>query len=197
MERAYNVRVMGRLDRVVNGKKAGRFASAKKSLKKDNRRYVRSCVRWDRIGKLACFIGWVVCAIGIYCNSRPEYNHKTDTVKIEEQDPPSTQLTKEQGFTSADMPVYIDYFDQYFGSQAGNARKVAKCESGMIATRVSKTNDYGMMQINYPTWGKFFNVSKDQLLDEETNIRLAKAIYDRSNSWSAWYMSKKCHKLVK
>lgn len=121
--------------------------------------------------------------------------------KIETEEPNSTPpLNGATSFESADMPRdtvsrEIDPFDRYFGDKADQARQVAKCESSMNEKAVSKTSDYGIMQINYPTWGKVFNVSKEDLLNKETNVKLAKQIYDRSGNFGAWYMSKKCHKL--
>lgn len=87
-----------------------------------------------------------------------------------------------------------DLFDKYFGTLAPEARVVAQCESGMNPNAQNKkTDDRGLMQINYKTWHKVFG--DVDYFDPETNISLAKQIYDRSGNWSPWKSSKKCHNL--
>jgi len=75
--------------------------------------------------------------------------------------------------------------EKYFGNQANNCLKAMKRESGGNPRAVSHTQDYGLLQIHYPIWGKFFGISKEQLFDPETNVKCAKVIYDRSG-WYAW-----------
>lgn len=99
---------------------------------------------------------------------------------------PDNQINEFDGGETGDL------FDKYFGKLADEARLVASCESGMNPkAHNKKTDDRGMLQINYPTWHKVFG--DVDYFDEETNIRLAKQIYDSSGNWSPWKSSKKCH----
>jgi len=121
------------------------------------------------------------------------------------EEPPSSPLKKDVPFVSADPPAGYDtaekpqndlksIFVKYFGSLAGQAEKVAMCESGLNPKAKNPvTPDYGIMQINFPTWGHFFNVTIEQLDNPDINIKLAEQIYARSNNWSAWSSSYKCH----
>lgn len=81
---------------------------------------------------------------------------------------------------------YENLFKKYFGKEWETAYKIAKKESGLNPRAVNyKTNCIGLMQINCNVWCKFFKVKAEDLKDPETNIRLAKIIYDR-NGWNAW-----------
>lgn len=74
---------------------------------------------------------------------------------------------------------------RYFGSEYGMARAIMIAESGGEPTRVGDTHlkkySYGLFQINQ-TWHHY---SKRELLDPETNIRIAKEIRDRYG-WTQW-----------
>jgi len=80
---------------------------------------------------------------------------------------------------------------KYFPEQVNNCLRVMQAESGGNQYSVSRTSDFGLMQINYPTWGHFFQVSKEQLFDSETNMHCARIIYNRSGSWRPWVGAKK------
>jgi hypothetical protein len=127
-------------------------------------------------------------------------NQTVTTTPVAEaaDDDPGSALPKWKVFESHDEPAYTDYFDKYFGEKAEEARKIASCESENkdIKSKMNKngTYDYGRMQIN-TIWLKYFGLTESQALDEVTNIETAKKIYDRSNNWSAWSSSKKCHHL--
>ncbi len=79
---------------------------------------------------------------------------------------------------------------KYFGSQTDNALRVMACESGGNTMASSRTDDHGLMQINGRTWCGFFGVSREQLKDPETNIKLAYVIYQRGG-WRPWTCSRK------
>lgn len=82
---------------------------------------------------------------------------------------------------------YRGLVSKYFpASQVNNALLTMKRESGCRTNAVSRTNDHGLMQINY-RWhaGKVGHV-KNRLYDPETNIRIAAGIYN-GRGWSAWY----------
>ena len=140
-----------------------------------------------RVIVLALVLGFV----GLHTQQKPE-TPTTEPVKAENatQDATEPPLAIELA-----QPAQGDIFQVYFGNKADEARLVANCESGMDAGAISKTEDYGIMQIHFPTWGKVFDVTREQLLDADLNVRLAKAIFDRSGSWQAWSNSKKCHNL--
>lgn len=93
----------------------------------------------------------------------------------------------------------LNVYKKYFGDKADEAQKIAKCESGERANAQNKnkngSSDYGLFQIN-SIWLAEFGLTAENLLSAETNAKVAKAIYDRSGGWSAWYSSKKCHKLT-
>jgi soluble lytic murein transglycosylase-like protein len=79
---------------------------------------------------------------------------------------------------------------KYFGNQTQNALRVMACESGGNPSASSHTDDHGLMQINAPTWCSFFGVSRQELQDPETNVKLASIIYQRSG-WRAWTCARK------
>lgn len=78
---------------------------------------------------------------------------------------------------------------EVFGSQCRNALVIAQHESNFNPKAISYTNDYGVMQVNCD-WHKD-NVGGDctRLFDVETNLRVAKQIYDASG-WKAWSTAK-------
>jgi len=88
----------------------------------------------------------------------------------------------------------VGLFVKYFGDKAEEARLVAVCESSMIPDADNGVAA-GLMQINYGVWAKVYGFEKTQLYDPEFNLSIAKQIYDRTNDWSAWYSSQKCHLL--
>lgn len=67
-------------------------------------------------------------------------------------------------------------------------------ESGGDPDAWSDTDDHGLLQINYPTWGSTFGVTRADLYDPELNVRLAHTIY-RRQGWTAWspYNRGLCH----
>jgi len=88
-----------------------------------------------------------------------------------------------------------DLIQVVFGDKADEARKVAKCESNMNPlAHNKKTDDRGIFQINYKTWHKVFG--DVNYFDYDTNVKLAKQIYDRSGNWNPWRSSNKCHHLT-
>ena len=93
-----------------------------------------------------------------------------------------------------------DYFVQYFGEKAPQARLIAKCESGNNPKAVHKntngTEDRGILQINSNTWSNYTDKPFSEAFDEKTNIEVASKIYQK-RSFQPWYSSKKCHKLTK
>jgi len=66
------------------------------------------------------------------------------------------------------------------------AYRVANCESKFNTYAHSKTADFGVFQINAPTWVNHFGIIEEQLYDYKLNIRLAKQIYLRSGSFRPW-----------
>jgi hypothetical protein len=68
----------------------------------------------------------------------------------------------------------------YFGKDI-KAYAIALAESGLNCQRVSKTNDYGLFQINQVHLPKF----KEDKFNCWENARVARKIYDASG-WNAW-----------
>jgi len=68
----------------------------------------------------------------------------------------------------------------YFGKDI-TAYAIAMAESGLNCKITSKTNDYGLFQINKVHLAKF----KEDKFDCYENARVAKKIYDASG-WNAW-----------
>jgi hypothetical protein len=74
---------------------------------------------------------------------------------------------------------------EVFGPQCPNALIIAEKESGFRTNIKSPTNDFGVMQINCPSHKKKVAGDCTKLYDLETNLRIAKGIYDASG-WNAW-----------
>ena len=140
-----------------------------------------------RVIVLALVLGFV----GLHTQQKPE-TPTTEPVKAENT---AEAATEPPLAIETPQPAQGDIFQVYFGDKADEARLVANCESGMDAGAISKTQDFGIMQIHFPTWGKVFGVTREQLLDADLNVRLAKAIFDRSGTWEAWKSSFRCHSL--
>lgn len=85
----------------------------------------------------------------------------------------------------ADVEQWRDLAYSFFGDEVETALAVMACESGGNPYAVSRTNDHGLMQINYPTWGGHFGLSKADLYDPTTNLWVAKQIRD-IQGWNAW-----------
>jgi len=82
--------------------------------------------------------------------------------------------------------------EKYFGANANECLMVMKGESGGNPRAWSHTSDGGLMQINCPTWCKFFGTTKEGLFDPENNLKWAKVIYDRAGgSWRPWVYAQK------
>ena len=79
----------------------------------------------------------------------------------------------------------VPIFDQIWGSIAPEARKIQWCESRGNPNAIDGIH-IGLFQIDYKIWGKEYGVSRKELFDPETNWRIGKKIYDRSNSWVLW-----------
>ena len=75
-----------------------------------------------------------------------------------------------------------------FGHKAGEAERVAYCESKLDPTAVSRTNDHGLFQINGVHEGEFERVTGqpwDQVYDAHWNTVYAKHLYD-TQGWQPW-----------
>lgn len=79
-------------------------------------------------------------------------------------------------------PLVAKYFP---AREVDNALVIMAHESKGNPNAISKTNDYGLMQIHAPLWTNFFSVTTEQLKDPETNIKLASIIW-RRGGWKAW-----------
>ena len=84
-----------------------------------------------------------------------------------------------------------------FGSKAKEAIRVAQCESGIREGIVNHNNggsrDYSVFQIN-SLWTRLFG--EEFKSNWRENIKVAKAIFDRSGDWRMWRASSGCHGLL-
>jgi len=69
-------------------------------------------------------------------------------------------------------------------------------ESSFDHTKVNKSGDYGIGQINYKIWGNFFEVTQKELLNPIINIQIAFTIlqmaqisHGTKNDWYGYYHS--------
>ena len=65
-------------------------------------------------------------------------------------------------------------------AEAFMAAEIARAESGGNPNAISSTNDYGLFQVNRPTWGALAS------LDPLTNARSAVSISNDGSSWGPW-----------
>lgn len=72
-----------------------------------------------------------------------------------------------------------------FGSQCANALIIAEKESGFRANAISKTNDYGVFQLNCRWQSRRVGGNCNLFLDVDVNIKIAKQTYDEQG-WSPW-----------
>lgn len=95
-----------------------------------------------------------------------------------------------------DAPVDVaEIVRKYFGDIADEALTCFKSESGLRPTAINYSNrngtwDIGLAQVNTIHCGKVGATNredcKNKLLDLETNVRIAKQIYD-GRGFNAWY----------
>jgi len=170
--------------------------------KKDPRiRKHKKARRLPKLGSLAKRFIALILVLGFVGLHTADFNRngtttptKAENAPQDDLEPPSWVKDKypDNQINEFDGGETGDLFDKYFGKLADEARLVATCESGMNPkAHNKKTDDRGIFQIHYPIWVKVFG--DVDYFDEETNIRLAKQIYDRSGNWSPWKSSKKCH----
>lgn len=120
--------------------------------------------------------------------------------EVKEFPKPSTEVPKEEAkpVLVVAKPVYKAGIEQwrglcskYFPEQVNNCLAIMNAESGGNPNAISSTQDYGLMQIHAPIWCGFFGVTSEQLQEPETNVRLARVIYDRAGSWRPWSTARK------
>lgn len=82
-----------------------------------------------------------------------------------------------------------------FPEDPSTAIRVARCESGLRPAVISRTNDYGLFQINKKVHEHHLVASMgyvmDDMLEVGPNLAVARSLYNGSG-WGAWYMSKHC-----
>lgn len=165
-----------------NTKKARRSLRAKK----------RSTFRWDRLWKLIKLSAFMVGMCWFFSTIEVSYKpfDEKPQVQAAENSEPITQLTKEQGFTQVAPVDYTpeELIEKYFGKDAGNAKKIAQCESKMIVDKHNPTppdDSWGLFQVNLYGKLKQSRPSAQELVDPETNIKFAKGLFDSAgHKWS-------------
>ena len=107
------------------------------------------------------------------------------------------ELPVTQVLESLEKKTPEELVEKYFGDKADEALTCFKSESGLRPSAINYSNrngswDVGYAQINTVHCGKVGATDKEdcksKLLDVETNIRVAKQIYD-GRGFNAWYGS--------
>ncbi len=78
---------------------------------------------------------------------------------------------------------------EVFGKECSNALIIAEHESGFRNRVVSRTNDYGLFQLNCRWQGRRVGYNCSRFFDMETNLRIAKQIFDEQG-WNPWTTKK-------
>lgn len=97
---------------------------------------------------------------------------------------------------ASDKDEVIEAIERHFGKYSGQAIACFKSESGLRPTAFNGKNrnhtfDAGLAQINQihcSKIGKSGNSCKEALFDVETNLTVARKIFD-ARGWNAWYGS--------
>jgi hypothetical protein len=119
---------------------------------------------------------------------------KEVTVPVEEVKPEQVYTVKVVVKQAVVKPVTevvtdIDYMKkricEVFGDQCNNALIIAQKESHFNTRAISKTNDYGVFQLNCRWQGRRVGGDCNKFLDFETNLRIAKQIYNEQG-WNPW-----------
>ena len=109
---------------------------------------------------------------------------------------PATSTTTIPG--SAKCPDWWGYAAIYFDAdELEIVDRIMWQESRCQPDVISRTNDYGLMQINWAVWGDTINsqgFSQDDLLDPSVNMMWAFLIAHEAErigwcTWQPWYMS--------
>lgn len=117
-----------------------------------------------------------------------KYQHLADEVRKE--------IKERSGYTDKQYEV-VEIIKKHFGKDAEKAIDCFRSESGLRAEAINTANrngtvDRGVAQINSVHCGKIQGDCATALLDAETNIKVAKQIFDRSG-FNPWY-GKSCRK---
>lgn len=92
---------------------------------------------------------------------------------------------------SVEVEQTSDLFDKYFGEEADIARAVAMAESKMNSQAINHSDGHGVCRGSFGTMQiacihtERFGVELKDLLDEETNIRIASEIW-KEQGWTPW-----------
>lgn len=180
MERAYNIKVNGKVVRTVGGKKAGRFATTtpaktRKPLRKRHNRKQRHI-----LAPLIPILWFFLIATG--CTGIAELNEMSNKPLTAE--PMKAEVAEASGsFESADIPAeYVeeDLFDKYFKENAKTMRAICKAESNLNPNAIGDTNtkyiSVGLCQIRLlPERG----LTKEQMMIPEENVKYSKHLFDK------------------
>ncbi len=84
---------------------------------------------------------------------------------------------------------YDALFQKYFGANWKMARAICTAESGLNPNAVSRTNDHGLCQVNWPS--HYNKVSKlSDLYDPEINLQVSARISGNGINWNPWTVYK-------
>jgi len=111
---------------------------------------------------------------------------KIEVVPVIKKIPPKPTVYRGRNLKGVERwrPLVKKHFP---ANQVNNALLTMKLESGGNPKAKSHTSDYGLFQINAPTWRKHFGVSTEQFYDPELNVKFARVIYNRAgSSWRPW-----------
>jgi len=113
------------------------------------------------------------------------------TPKITPKRTPTVRVSKYYTCEANSDIYFVKRLCEVFGSQGNNALIIAFHESRYNNMALSPTNDYGMMQINCKAHKAKVGGDCTRLYDFETNLRIAKQVYDgRGGTWAAWTAKK-------
>ena len=107
------------------------------------------------------------------------------------QESPEQSNPPEQVESSSPVRVFRGDVDQWRGlvgeffTDVDRALCLIDWESSGNPNAASPTDDHGLFQIHYPIWGPHFGVSRADLYDPTTNVRLAAIILD-AGGWGMW-----------
>jgi len=96
---------------------------------------------------------------------------------------------KSYSYTNYSVDEIKSKICQVFGPECSNALIIAFRESGYRQFAISKTNDYGIFQMNCRWQGRRVGGVCTRYFDVDTNIRIAKQIFDEQG-WNPWTTKK-------
>ena len=123
----------------------------------------------------------------IVFNTPPEPEPEPESVDIRVADENVSDPPANTGMGSGNVEEWRPLVTAYFGEGlADTALCLVAAESGGApGAQNPSSGAAGLFQIMPTVWADHFGVSPDALFDPETNVRIAKGVYDEQG-WGAW-----------